>query len=195
MVPPPPSSPDIEQSAVSQNSRFSRPRAVTMPSRPSDDEEVEEPQTAGPVGRFWRRAIRKSVASGQESTQAALLRHHKGPMPQTLSTDQTPDELAERLIRAFELTEAIADIAGGKMTLSPTGPYRWKAKWVAENAVASPRLLRIFGSRSNEIQVTMEVCRVRDLNQVYCIDWHRSKGSVWAYKRVYEAWLERFKGI
>ncbi|KAF9195945.1 hypothetical protein BGZ49_002941, partial [Haplosporangium sp. Z 27] len=60
------------------------------------------------------------------------------------------------------------------------------------NAVRGPGPL--FGEESidsgEEIRFSIEVCRIKNLNGIYCVDIRRMKGNLWAYKFLYHAVLD-----
>ncbi|KAF9325026.1 hypothetical protein BG006_011452 [Podila minutissima] len=132
------------------------------------------------------------VSSGAPSTPVGLGLNMNDTTATTTATAEAEDESA---VPPVAVTPASSDgrASGSPPSLSGSSALATTSIGAAMMSQGSTGPEPLYGEDSidsgEEIRFSIELCRIKNLKGIYCVDIRRMKGNLWAYKFLYHAVL------
>ncbi|KAI8058072.1 hypothetical protein BDF22DRAFT_607604, partial [Syncephalis plumigaleata] len=121
------------------------------------------------------------------------LRTHGGAIDEGALTSRPPKEVVAE-IRAAILEMGLEILRESEFKFKCMRPNKTAPKPAYAALMAQTTIQPVYGEASidagDEIRFVVEICKIKNLTNLYIVDIRRMKGSIWSYKFLYHNLLE-----
>ncbi|KAI9593935.1 kinase-like domain-containing protein [Syncephalis fuscata] len=147
-----------------------------------------------PRGEHPRRSSPTNILPGHD----VKLRTHGGAIDEGALTSRPPKEVVTE-IRAIILEMGLEILRESEFKFKCVRPSRHAPKRTTTTATSSATqttvVQPVYGEPSidagDEVRFVVEICKIKNLTNLYIVDIRRMKGNIWSYKFIYHNLLER----